>query len=107
MITLPELAHTRLLKDDTLHSSAAFDWVSDLKRAKQVDFGDMIKSFQKTLGAEVELSQVTEITFRGPNNELTTIFCHKPHGAQLKKAWPAWRHSMLSGLEAAGFSFKD
>lgn len=107
MITLPEPAHARLLKDDASPSLAIFDWISDLKRAKQVDFVDTIKSFQKTLGAEIELSQLTEITFRGPNKKLTTIFCHKPHGAQLKKAWPAWRHSMISGLEAAGFSFKD
>ncbi|RZI45840.1 hypothetical protein [Candidatus Finniella inopinata] len=88
--------------------SPGLDVWKDLKGGKkQVKFDDMIKAFKHFLNADVDSSQTTEITFRGPNDMLTTIYCHTPHGSQLTKAWPAWRYSMIAGLMESGIKFAE
>ena len=69
-------------------------------------FDETLKRFQRYLEAGIERSKSSiEITFRDPNQKLRKIYCDPPHGSQLRKAWPAWRHHMIKGLEAAGFEF--
>ncbi len=92
-------------------SSDVFDWMKALRgEARIVDFSDMLKAFKQSFGDQedfaIEKSQTTEVTFRGPSNQLTKIFCHTPHGSQLKKAWPGWRHNMIDGLEGSGFKLR-
>ena len=89
-------------------SPHVFEWMKALRgEARVVDFSDMLKAFKQSFGDqedfEIKQSKVTEITFRGPSHQLTKIFCHTPHGSQLTKAWPAWRHNMIDGLEGSGF----
>ncbi|MCX7342791.1 MAG: hypothetical protein NT128_01415 [Proteobacteria bacterium] len=87
-------------------AAAIAEFMSNLKIDRQVDFDETLKRFQRYLEAGIERSKSSiEITFRDPNQKLRKIYCDPPHGSQLRKAWPAWRHHMIRGLEAAGFEF--
>lgn len=90
----------------TIPSPKPTEWMAELKgRSRQVDFWYMLKAFKSSFSAKVEEGQKTAITFRGPNTKLITIICDTPHGAQLTKAWPAWRYNMIRGLIDSGVEF--
>jgi|GEM_PF-1778941 len=83
--------------------------VRETKTASILKYGKLFQELKKSLKnyefrmTKKERSSAVQIRFRSPVNDLPIIiFFDEPHGSQLKKAWPAWRHNFRRAFERAG-----
>ena len=100
MVQSSQFSHT---SSSSIESKEIPQWIETLLEARQLDFDEMKKTLCKKLnGRYTQIQNKFTILFDGVTGKTFAITSHKPHGAQNKKAWPAWRYAMISSLKRSG-----